>query len=99
MSARDEAVDMIRRICPPHLSRDEYGQILAEKFDAHRAEVLAEVGEAWPGELDHLRSLARTLTTVADAGDLTAVQRQLAAHQRIDTRRRTEQYAANGGGR
>lgn len=33
---------MIRRICPPHLSRDEYGRILAEKFDAHRAEVLAE---------------------------------------------------------
>lgn len=33
---------MIRRICPPHLSRDEYGRILAEKFDAHRAEILAE---------------------------------------------------------
>jgi hypothetical protein len=43
MSARDEAVEMIRRICPPHLSRDEYGRILAEKFDAHRAQVLAEV--------------------------------------------------------
>lgn len=42
MNARDEAVEMIRRICPPHLSADEYGQILAEKFDAHRAEVLAE---------------------------------------------------------
>jgi hypothetical protein len=44
MSARDEAVEMIRRICPPHLSADEYGQILAEKFDAHRNEVLAEEG-------------------------------------------------------
>lgn len=33
---------MIRRICPPHLDADEYGQILAEKFDAHRAEVLAK---------------------------------------------------------
>lgn len=42
MSARDEAVEMIRRICPPHLDRDEYGRILAEKFDAYRAEVLAE---------------------------------------------------------
>ena len=42
MSARDEAVEMIRRICPAHLSRDEYGQILAEKFDAHRTEVHAE---------------------------------------------------------
>jgi hypothetical protein len=44
MSARDEAVEMIRRICPPHLSADEYGQILSEKFDAHRDEVLAEEG-------------------------------------------------------
>jgi hypothetical protein len=42
VSARDEAVEMIRRICPPHLDADEYGQILAEKFDAHRAEVLAK---------------------------------------------------------
>lgn len=33
---------MIRRICPAHLSADEYGQFLAEKFDAHRAEALAE---------------------------------------------------------
>lgn len=42
MNARDEAVEMIRRICPPHLSADEYGQILAEKLDAYRAEVNAE---------------------------------------------------------
>lgn len=45
MSARDEAVEMIRRICPPHLSADEYGQILAEKFDAHRVEILAELAD------------------------------------------------------
>jgi hypothetical protein len=43
MSARDEAVEMIRRICPPHLDADEYGRYLAEKFAAHRAEALAEV--------------------------------------------------------
>lgn len=42
MSARDEAVEMIRRICPPHLDADEYGRILAEKFDAHTAEVRRE---------------------------------------------------------
>lgn len=42
MNARDEAVEMIRRICPPHLSAEEYGRILAEKFDAHRDEILAE---------------------------------------------------------
>lgn len=46
MSARDEAIEMIRRICPPHLSADKYGDILGEKFDAYRTEVLAEVS-AW----------------------------------------------------
>lgn len=46
MSARDEATEMIRRICPPHLSADKYGDVLSEKFDAHRAEVLADVS-AW----------------------------------------------------
>ncbi|WP_060887617.1 hypothetical protein [Streptomyces caniscabiei] len=42
MSTRNEAVEMIRRICPPHLDRDEYGRILAEKFDTHRTQVLAK---------------------------------------------------------
>lgn len=42
MSARDEAVAMIRRICPAHLDADEYGRILAEKFDARDAEVRRE---------------------------------------------------------
>lgn len=43
MSARDEAVEMIRRICPPHLSRDEYGRILAEKFDAYAHELAEQI--------------------------------------------------------
>lgn len=42
MSARDEAVELIRRICPSHLSADEYGRLLAEKFDAYRTEVLVK---------------------------------------------------------
>lgn len=46
MSARDEAVEMIRRICPAHLDRDQYGALLAEKFDAHRAAVLREAADA-----------------------------------------------------
>ncbi|MEW2071976.1 hypothetical protein [Streptomyces sp. NPDC007346] len=46
MSARNDAVEMIRRICPPHLDRDQYGRILAEKFATHRAEVLREAAEA-----------------------------------------------------
>jgi hypothetical protein len=45
MSARDEAVAMIRRICPPHLSADEYGRILAEKFDVYRTEVLRKAAD------------------------------------------------------
>lgn len=45
MSARNEAVEMIRRICPPHLSADEYGRILAEKFDTHRAEARCEAAD------------------------------------------------------
>jgi hypothetical protein len=36
---------MIRRICPPHLSADEYGQILAQKFDTYRAAVLREAAD------------------------------------------------------
>lgn len=42
MSARAEAVEMIRRICPAHLSADEYGRLLAEKLDAYRTEVLVK---------------------------------------------------------
>lgn len=57
MSARDEAVEMIRRICPAHLSADEYGQILAEKFDAHRAEVLAKA-------IGRLRAIPVTCTAL-----------------------------------
>ena len=45
VNARDEAVEMIRRICPAHLDADWYGQFLAEKFDAYRAEVLREAAD------------------------------------------------------
>jgi hypothetical protein len=78
MSARDEAVEMIRRICPPHLSADEYGRILAEKFDAHRAEALREAADkltlelapeqpgAGPGFLLALRLAVRAMRRMAD---------------------------------
>lgn len=79
MSARDEAVEMIRRICPPHLSADEYGRILAEKFDDYRTEVLAKAigrmraipvdctaltGPVWYG--DGWNSAIRVLEDIAD---------------------------------
>ncbi|MEV6180138.1 hypothetical protein [Streptomyces sp. NPDC052015] len=57
MSARDEAVEMIRRICPAHLSADEYGQILAEKLDAYRTEVLAKA-------IGRLRAIPVTCTAL-----------------------------------
>jgi hypothetical protein len=71
MSARDEAVEMIRRICPAHLSADEYGQILAEKFDAHRAEVLAEAKVevvAWLVKKDRENTPVGELASKVDRG-------------------------------
>ncbi|MFE7077909.1 hypothetical protein ACFU96_48365 [Streptomyces sp. NPDC057620] len=57
MNARDEAVEMIRRICPAHLSADKYGRVLAEKFDTHRAEVLAKA-------IGRLRAIPVTCTAL-----------------------------------
>ncbi|MFE2930650.1 hypothetical protein [Streptomyces sp. NPDC059278] len=39
------AVEMIRRICPPHLDREAYGRLLAGHFDAHLAAVLREAAD------------------------------------------------------
>lgn len=53
-----------------------------ELLDAYRAEVLAEVGEAWPGELGHLRALVTALSkAVLEAEDLKAAQRLLAVYE------------------
>lgn len=41
MSARDDAVEIIRRICPAHLDADQYARLFATKFDAHSAEAIA----------------------------------------------------------
>lgn len=94
MNARDEAVEMIRRICPPHLDADEYGRILAEKFDAHRAEVLDEGADAIDakqdeheaeerkrfGNLDHETRLQADATR-----DAAALLRQIADGPDVDT--------------
>lgn len=63
MSTRDEAVEMIRRICPPHLDRDGYGRDLDEKFAAYRTEVLREAADKFASfdlhqEADALRRMA-----------------------------------------
>jgi len=96
MSARDELIEIVTS--SPESSG---GDVVwaTDLVDAHRAEVLTETSEAWPGELDHFRTLTTALTAAADAGNLDGIRAQLAAHQRIDTARRTEAYAANGGGR
>lgn len=52
-----------------------------DALDAHRAEVLAEVGEAWPGELGHLRALTTSLTKAVEAENFQAAQRLLAVYQ------------------
>jgi hypothetical protein len=39
VSARDETVDIVRRICPTHLSASQYAQIVEEKLDLYRAEI------------------------------------------------------------
>lgn len=47
-------------------------------LNAHRAEVLADDGQAYPGELAMLRGLVRALRPAAREGDLTAVQQEKA---------------------
>lgn len=43
MSARDEAIEMIRRICTPHLSAEFYGGILSKQFDAYAHELAEQI--------------------------------------------------------
>jgi hypothetical protein len=83
------------------LSEDSLGGIAtladvdhAEQLvNAHRAEVLAEDGQAYDGELAMLRGLVRTLRAVArpDDADLGEIRRLLHHHANDDA-------AARGGG-
>jgi hypothetical protein len=85
--------------CCPWPQFDTYSEATAAYLVALLNADSADSAEAWRGELDHLRTLTTTLTAAAEAGNLPAIRKQLAAHQRIDTARRTEAHAANGGGR
>jgi hypothetical protein len=98
MSARDEAVEMIRRICPAHLSADEYGQILAEKFDAHRAELLAEAKVevvAWLVKKDRENTPVGHLASKVDRGAVRIFLGMGHYHDAMDAHR-TEVLAADG---
>lgn len=59
-------------------------------LDAYQAEVLAEDGQAYPGELAMLHGLIATLTAVAEHGDLKDVRELLEEHKADDTAARTE---------
>ncbi len=66
-----------------------------DAMDAHRAEVLAEDGQAYDGELAMLRGLVRTLRTVVRDGSSaektrTEVQRLLWQHAADDATARAE---------
>lgn len=63
-----------------------------DAMDAHRAEVLAEDGQAYDGELAMLRGLIRTLRTVVrpDTADLDEVRRLLHHHATDDATARAE---------
>lgn len=61
-----------------------------DALDAHRAEVLAEDGQAYPGELAMLHGLVATLTAVAEHGDLKDVRKLLEEHKADDTAARAE---------
>lgn len=67
---------------------------LDRRLDAHRAEVLAEDGQAYDGELGLLRGLARTLRSAARKDDgLAEVRRLLDEHARIDGQARSGEKA------
>lgn len=53
-------------------------------LDAYQAEVLAEDGQAYPGELAMLHGLIATLTAVAEHGDLKDVRKLLEEHKHDD---------------
>lgn len=61
-------------------------ELLREDLDAYRAEVLAEDGQAYDGELAMLRGLVRTLRAVvgADDADMAEVRRLLWQHANGD---------------
>jgi hypothetical protein len=61
-----------------------------DALDAHRAEVLAEDGQAYPGELAMLHGLVATLTAVAEHGDLKDLRKLLEEHKADDTAARAE---------
>jgi hypothetical protein len=71
--------------------------MLDAALDAYRDEVLAENGEAYPGELAMLRGLVATLRVVAQHGDLADVVKLLDEHQRDEQDAYAEAPAVSDG--
>ncbi|WP_262058574.1 hypothetical protein [Streptomyces sp. STR69] len=84
---------------------DEYGRAdteplgtladLRQKLDAYRAEVLAEDGQAYDGELAMLRGLVATMRVVAEHGDLSNVRKLLAEFERDEAEGKSSRPAAD----
>lgn len=82
------AVEMIRRICPPHLDRDAYGRLLARRFAAHRAAVLREAADAVLDLIGTEARLPQTISGVHRASDrlrrmADEAQPETQAHQHV----------------
>lgn len=87
MSARD---DLYLFAMVGKVHEDGNRAMAQRKLDAHRAEVLAEDGQAYPGELAMFHGLIATLTAVAEHGDLKDVRKLLEEHQTDTAAARTE---------
>ena len=68
-----------------------------DAMDAHRAEVLAEDGQAYPSELAMLHGLIATLRAVAEHGDLNDVRKLLEEHQTDHAAARAETHTVPAG--
>jgi len=73
------------------------GLMPSDWLDAHRAEVLADDGQAYPGELAMLHGLIATLRVVAEHGDLRQVRKLLEEHKADDAAARAETVTAPAG--
>jgi len=81
MSARDELRRYVSLLGDMWTPRETTDARVEQLYSAVRAEVLAEDGQAYPGELAMLHGLIATLTAVAEHGDLTQVRKLLEEHQ------------------
>ncbi|MFB6787636.1 hypothetical protein ACFCWT_13265 [Streptomyces olivaceus] len=94
VSARERIHAMLPILDNP-VDADTREAQLDRHLDAHRAEVLAEDGQAYDGELAMLRSLVRTLRVVVRPDDAGVAEVRKLLHEHADD----DRAARQGGGR